>query len=325
MATKKLGKAGDQVSKAAVTVSFGGPAVQDGSMDLNELAPSMLALAGLVQRANTLVNDDRSKVRVRLAAGFKRGSFEFTIQVLQSLGQRLGNLLTHDNIQSADALLSILGLYVASKKGYKGALWLVKKLNNQKPDGVTIKGENVEINIAGDTFHVHQSAYELANDETFRRHAERFVRPLKREGVESVETRRPGRKTGEKITRSDVASFDQLAPDEAIEGSSVLHDGSSKQFFEIENAPFREGLVWRLIQGDDRITAYLLDEEFQQRIDDGERFAKGDKLEVDLRSVVRKQPDGSLDKRNEIVRVLSHARREQGDGQQSLLEDPDEG
>ena len=99
-----------------------------------------------------------------------------------------------------------------------------------------------------------------------------------------LETLASEAKEPQRITKDEVDAFDQV--EDGADAGEVLHDGSSHQFFEIDNASFREGLVWRLKQGDDRITAYLLDDEFQQRIEDGERFGKGDVLEVDLKSGV---------------------------------------
>ncbi len=292
----------DDVSRAVMTVKFDGEALKGGTMDVEELAPSLLALADLVKRSNSLVNEDRANVRVKVSGGFRHGSFEFDVELWQTIIQRIGTLFTKENIQSAAELVEIVGLGGLGT----GAVWLIKKLRNRKHNITVIEDNRIEITLEGNTFNVDARSYELSQDRAFRRYAERFVRPLKKAGIDVLETLASEAKEPQRITKDEVDAFDQV--EDGADAGEVLHDGSSHQFFEIDNASFREGLVWRLKQGDDRITAHLLDDEFQQRIEDGERFGKGDVLEVDLKSVVRRLPDGKLDRRNEIIAVHTHTK-----------------
>jgi hypothetical protein len=74
---------------------------------------------------------------------------------------------------------------------------------------------------------------------------------------------------------------------------------------------FDPKLKWDVLYKGIRISSWMRDEEFQSRIDRGERFAKGDMLAVDLK--VHQKLDPSLgtyvNKSYEIARVKQHIPR----------------
>jgi hypothetical protein len=59
-------------------------ALQSGTMDVRELAPALLAVADLCERANTLVNGDTTSIVVNVRADFRRGSFQVHFDLVQA-------------------------------------------------------------------------------------------------------------------------------------------------------------------------------------------------------------------------------------------------
>lgn len=48
------------MSEASLTLVFDGPAVENGEIDVQELAPTLLAMGELIQAANDKINGDNA-------------------------------------------------------------------------------------------------------------------------------------------------------------------------------------------------------------------------------------------------------------------------
>ena len=71
------------IHRETLSITYEGDAVQDRGMDVNDLAPAMLATGGLIQRVNKLVNGDRADVRVHVKQNFEHNCFEMALDVIQ--------------------------------------------------------------------------------------------------------------------------------------------------------------------------------------------------------------------------------------------------
>jgi len=81
------------VASAQFQLAYDGPSLRAGAMDVNELAPALLAVSDLVQEANLLLNGTRATASVRVRSDFKKGSFEIALLIDQSLLEHAKNLL----------------------------------------------------------------------------------------------------------------------------------------------------------------------------------------------------------------------------------------
>lgn len=66
---------------ARVSIAYDGEAVRDGSMDVQQLAPALLAVSDLFKAANKATNGEQAALSVRVQAEFGKGSFIIDLAV----------------------------------------------------------------------------------------------------------------------------------------------------------------------------------------------------------------------------------------------------
>ena len=61
-------KAGGSVSSSSFRIAFEGEPFAEGEIDVNDLAPALLALGDVIQAANRALNGDRADARLKIRA-----------------------------------------------------------------------------------------------------------------------------------------------------------------------------------------------------------------------------------------------------------------
>lgn len=99
------------MSQIETIIRYDGPALAEHDMDVEELAPALLALAGLIQAANHKFNGDRSAVRVTVNADIEQKCFQMKIKFVQDLLEKAKSFLDGDVATLKDILdwLGIIG------------------------------------------------------------------------------------------------------------------------------------------------------------------------------------------------------------------------
>ena len=72
--------------QAQFDIVYDGPAVADGSMNVRDLGPAMMAVGAAFESANRVANGDRATINVNVRAT-SQGSFEILFEVVQSAQQ----------------------------------------------------------------------------------------------------------------------------------------------------------------------------------------------------------------------------------------------
>jgi hypothetical protein len=294
------------MSEARFSLIFRGVAVDNGEIDVHDLAPALLAIGDLLQAANQAINGEQANVAVKVRATAE-GSFEVDLSVWQHIVDSIFTYATthKDGIAAASELTDLVLKAGTAFLGAVGAvggglLALLKWLKGRKPDRIEEKDGDVIIHIGDTSFVTNRRTVQLAESVAVRTQARRLVGSLEREGIESISARR-GEEEELTIHREDVRSFD--LPDETEE---ELSEEVRRMTLQIISLSFKEDNKWRLTDGAEPFTASIEDTDFLRKIANDEiSFGKSDYLVCDVREKQVRTTKG-LKKERTIVRVVDH-------------------
>lgn len=285
-------------NEASATVAYDGAAVADGTMDVRDFAPALLAIGDLIHEANALLNGNLASVTVRVKAQFEKGSFLTAIDIHQVV-KEAEDLLIGDHYQASHNLLKAL-------IGAKGAFWLIKKLRGKKAVRKEIQPNSVELTVAADkiVLTVSREVADLYEDPVVRTAMREVLRPLEKKGIDRFSVADTQDTT--EVSKDEVPYFTPLdAAQEVEEERTSIYE----TLLLIDSAGFREGLTWRFSDGTNSFTAKIRHQEFLDDVKDGLPFSSGDVLNVRLKRTTEMRADGSLHTENEILEVLGVKRR----------------
>jgi hypothetical protein len=156
---------GGEVSRHSFQVAYDGGQAAGHSMDVETLAPALLAFGRLIRESNTVLNRDRATVKVLVASDFEHKCFNVNFEVIQTILQKMHSLLQDDNVTTAiDVLqkIGIVGTAVGSLFGFlkwkKGRpAKSIQEIRDSTASGsiilqVHVEGENNTFNLSPDVF-----------------------------------------------------------------------------------------------------------------------------------------------------------------------------
>ena len=275
---------------------YDGPALADGSMNVRDLAPAMMAVGSFFEAANRITNGRRASISVNVRAT-SAGSFHVVFEVTQNLES--ANVLVGDIGSFLSTANELKALLVGGGSAAGGIIWLIKQLRGQKHQLTKINDSLYELTVDDETYEVPIELLRLYQEATIHRNIEDMVKPVKEPGIERFILREGGR-TIQEVTEYDVAAFD------VPEYQNLILDETRQQAFSIISLAFKENNKWRLTDGDNTFSVLMKDAEFQHKVDNNQiAFSKGDVLVCDLRTVQWQIEDG-IKSEYEVIRVVAH-------------------
>ncbi len=291
-------------------VSFSGLAVENGEIDVNELAPALLAFGDLIQISNRAINGDTSKMTVKVKAT-SHGSFEILLTVSQDTNflAQVQEFLefaknNKEGIESASNLVNLLFQTVAGGVAFGGGLFaLLKFLKGKKPDKIEHHDDKtVQLHFGDNVFITNNYVYELAKNPQVREATEKAMKPLKSDGIDSLSIKLNENTEPLNIAKQDASYFIVPNNDE----DEIVIDEMRKMTLSIISLTFKEENKWRFSNGEANFTAPIEDIEFLKRIENNEvSFAKNDFLICEVQEKQLSTPKGLRIDRI-IKRVLEH-------------------
>ncbi len=283
----------------AFRITYDGPALATSEMEVRELAPALYALGDLLEHANRVLNDRKTKIAVNVKGSFKTGSFGIDLALHQSLVEQVADLFSSKGGMFTLGMLTLLG--VNAKDGFIGLIQLLKWIRGRSVQKVQIVDAGAIITVSGDTIKVELPVLALLQDVKVRESLEAVIyRPLQREGVDIFAS---GSDTEicETITKKE--SFWFVAPGN---GGEDLGETAFEASVQIVRIDFNQENKWRFTDGTISFYATILDEVFLHKVSLNEiSFASGDLLRV--RVLQRQRVDeGRIKSEYFITEVLEH-------------------
>jgi hypothetical protein len=284
-----------------LSISYVGPALDSHSMDVRQLAPSLLALADLFTIAHNSVGQPLA-LPPALEVHAQRGG-SFIVDLWLSMQESSGTLVEALNGRHATAAGTALGL---GSPVIGALIWTRNRLRKGREKTVAeIEPGRIRITWADGT-HVEApvEAQNLVASMDFTRAAARVFEPLRREGIDEVELRQRGSGRGGsvKVVRDDLPAFNTLDDDEKL-----LSDNTRVVVIRVENLAFKPGNKWRVNDGSASIWVTVDDLQFLQRM--GERtesFADGDSFVVRMRDRQFQSLANGIRVEHSIEEVIEH-------------------
>lgn len=290
--------------RAVFEVAYEGPAVDEGVMDVRELAPALLALGDLVENTNQIIGDPETQVKVVVRASFEKGSFQISLELIYSITEQIRMFVQMQNASNlAEKILLLLGF---ASGGGLSLIKLIKYIRGRKINNATVLDNgNVRLELPGENgkfeyIEVHGDVIRLYRDVPVRESLYRVMSPLEKEGITGFSVRK-GKNVIERVSKDEVPYYE--VPDEPeVEQSTT---STRKVYAKLIEVAFEEGLKWRLSDGDNKFYATITDESFLHELDAGKSFSKGDILEVELETTQTATSKG-IKNEHRVLKVINH-------------------
>lgn len=178
------------------TIRYDGPALDGHEMDVQELAPALLALAEMVQLANKRFNGDAASMKVLVKADIEQQCFQLDIHIVQSILESAKHLFGTDEYKTAKEIAELLDLLLpggvaGSMSG--GVFWFWKRFSAAKdapPIAITTEQHGGLTTLvqgtSGGTVTVNNNVYLLASDPSMIELGKKVLKPLAHPGYKTL-------------------------------------------------------------------------------------------------------------------------------------------
>lgn len=264
---------------------------QTHSIDANTLVNILIHYQSVVTEANKQLSGGAREVTLKVNA-LKQGSFVVDVSVAQNIVEQL---FSKDVVEYVAALCGVVGGVYKLYKHFKGRPVKTKE-EKKNADTILKMGDNVNITINTYNQQIVRQAVsksmETANDDP---------------SVEGFTVKGDG---GEKCAEFERKEFEDYIYDGFDTEDAVPEERIEEEIttLVIVGLNFERGSRWQFMYNGFKISMIVKDDALMQKIDEGERFGKGDAIKVKLRRVQRynKEYRAYENKSYRIVEFIEH-------------------
>jgi hypothetical protein len=207
-------------------IRYDGTALAGHEIDVQELAPALLALADMIQLANRKFNGDATTMRVTVKADIEQQCFQLHIHIFQTLLQHAQHLFGTAEYKTAKELAEFLDLMLP--KGLAGTVaggvfWFFKKRAERERSGLSQTnliteqhgGQTVINNFYGDgaSLTMKTEVYELGTDPAIVELGKKVMKPLEQPGYDTLTFHEKATdKPVIQVTKEEASAFIESTP-----------------------------------------------------------------------------------------------------------------
>jgi hypothetical protein len=289
------GKAMDMAKHIRTTIRFDGAALTGHEMDVQELAPALLALADLIQLANRRFNGDKATMRVLVNADVEQHCFMLDISLVQTFVDQAKTFFARDDVATVKEIAEWIGLIGGPSMGL---LLLIKRLVGARGNGAKLieaTADQVTITIPnGGVFVVPRQVYDLAQDQQVNDRVRKLLGPLRKPGYETLAFLDGDKQVFEvdEIEAAAIIDTDGTPVDPPPTDAVSTIKGTVR----IKSAQYEGAAKWSLLWGGRAIDAEMVDEaaewvsQFQNNL---VAAPPNSVLDVTMTEAVKLDPDGN--------------------------------
>jgi hypothetical protein len=274
------------LTSGRISIAYVGPSLEEGRMDAIALADGLKGTARFVNRVAELRLGTQSDFRLEIEGEPRAGSIEVVLRFFHPLIETIEKLGDDKLLLGLTVIATLTGF--SAKDIGKSLISLFKKLRGRPITNETSLLDLLPKDIAIDTTELIR----IYNDPEVQAAIRAAIRPLRREGTDTFETRLD-RQPLELISKSDLRAADSAEMEAIIRTEDKVLD--------VEKASFVPHLAWHLSDHGKPFDAKIEDPALWNQIASGDRFGYGDRLHVTLHTEAERETNGRL----RITRTVS--------------------
>ncbi len=257
------------MSKNLLELKYQGQAVDDGSIDLQDLIPALIGMDEILQRINKLINGESSRLIVK-AQPLEKGSVVITLELVTNFIQTLFSGV--DTVQASAKILEVLlgtagvaGLIKAIKMKASEDLSTIEYFENDDGKTVTMKTAKGQIAIC------KEGLILLGDKDMVKAIKKVIVDPIQKNNLDQliISKIQDSNKISESITSQEVSYFDF----EPLSKESQLDDQTGEDYLQVisPNLDPDKQLKWEFRRTGSKIFANMNDADFWAKLKNGDQ------------------------------------------------------
>jgi len=288
----------------AFQMFYCGEALEDGSISVNDLAPSLLAFSKLIEEINYYMTHGEADVTLKIKTGFQKGSFgiKLVIDFSQNFLDYFVNIFSNNTSVAIANFVAMIGI-----PGCVGIFHIIQKSKGKKPKTILEMGDKVRLEFEDGFIEIDKNTNNLYNNIIARKAISQIVQPLLIEGIEELSFQYENKKTIS-IQKNDVNSFmdlHEIATNNNIKDNQI--ESITECLLKPETIHFKTGKLWRFYDGDQSNLYSISDEIFWGKVNNnGIKIGANDSLLVKIKTCQWCDENGKLNITREIIDVINH-------------------
>jgi hypothetical protein len=241
------------------TIRYDGPALAGHEMDVQDLAPALLALADVIQFANQKFNGSQANMQVLVNADVEQRCFMIDISLVQSFMDQARTLLGSDDVKTAKEIAEWVGIMSGGSVGLFGLLkFLRASKETTTPLQIENRGDgNVTVIGNGNTIVVPVQVFQLAQEPKAVERAKGVLRPLEKDGYESLAFL-DGEQEVFEVTKAEASGIGEL-PSQPLADLPFESTSSIRGQVRIKSAQYEGSAQWGFLWNGRAISAEMVD------------------------------------------------------------------